>query len=171
MNTLEFNFQRLTTINVLAMPPEILVPNELAVQYLFGGKVLAFKAHTTSRPAMDAWIERIKKHKQISPDTEVIYTLHDFSERGCHMTPYARHKLSEIRKDRSVQRSYAATVMQKNATGVLAQAVARLLNQPKNQVKLAFSLDEALLWLQKGIQQNAPVVELTAKNHNVEHFE
>jgi hypothetical protein len=154
MSALEFDLQHLTKIDLHATPPQILVADDLSVQYLFDGKVLAFKAFHATREVVDAWVAYQIEYGKKTPVNQIVYTLHDFSAPGCQMTPYVRHKNAELRKNRTAHRIYTVSVMQRGAAGLLAQTFTKLLNDSKLTAIVTFNLDDGLLWLQNIIKQN-----------------
>ncbi|MBO9308936.1 MAG: hypothetical protein J7551_04025 [Chloroflexi bacterium] len=151
------NLQDHVSFDIQAAPPEILVPDGLAFQWILNGKASAFVAANATRRVVDAWIDKqIELLKTWDPN-RIAFALISFSAPDCVVTPYVRHRLNDSVKLTEHIRVLSCTIIARSAIGTPVMLVSNFVNniirRNGSQNMVFYKHDDGVRWLQRRIAE------------------
>ncbi len=136
-----------------ASAPEYL-HEKLIFQWIFDKQGYAFKAYGVEFDLIDIWYNKIIGLVDTWPEDRVMYSLQDFSDKHCAMTPYIRQTNAKLFRRESKLQITSVSVMPNSITMQLVRVFLRLTSSQKQLTYLTFDHTDGLTWLRRQVEKN-----------------
>lgn len=149
--------------------PQELCPGLLTLEMLHDRKIAVFTfpprtkdAVMNTREVADVWMQVLKDQVQNLAAGDSWYRLHDFSTMNIPPTPYFVSKLLEASKHRPDLRGHSVFVLPRNMFTQIMQNLSYRIQSQHIRIRLFFSREEGLRWLDSEIEADKGRVGILA---------